>query len=90
MKKSDERAAGRDLEALLPAQADGQAQEDRRKAGRIKRDEQRRQRIDQEIDVEHPCPLPDFTPAIPGGVARIVRQAVRAWKERVAKRNAMA
>ncbi len=35
-------------------------------------------------------PLPDFTPAIPGGVARIVRQAVRAWKERVAKRNAMA
>ena len=55
--KSDQRATPRHQKALLTAHADSQAQEDRRKAGRIDGDQDRGQRIDQKVDMRHPIPL---------------------------------
>ena len=55
--EGDQRPAPRHQKPFVPAHADGQAEEDRRKAGRIDGDQDRGQRIDQKVDVRHPVPL---------------------------------
>ncbi len=55
--KGDQRAATRHQKAFMPAHADCEAKEDRRKAGWIDGDQDRGQRIDQKVDMRHPIPL---------------------------------
>ncbi len=55
--EGDQRTAPRHQKAFVPAHSDGQAEEDRRKAGRIDGDQDRGQRIDQKVELRHPIPL---------------------------------